>query len=587
MAIVMLKTASVVGTSMPHAWSQVRTIKRGDDTLVVMVSLSYEGDSELVELSTIGGSMLNSISEKGVIDKKDLVLPEEIEASIVVVNCTQMRLDIHGIGRVKVFIQRGANFGVIFEGGNALSKIAGPIFQGDKIAITTSEFVEEIGIKFLSESLTKGRAIAELMAVKVHGKANSSLMACVIGEAVGDEMVAEDRKQNLIIKLTDTVKSWKSKILVAKPLYISEEKRNTNLWIGSILLGLLLIGILVGFARRSTLVKETAYRVLEAGVKQKIEEAKSIGDLNPERAKDLVNQSKDEIEGYKNKTKDEKYLVKADALIKGISEAEVDIFKKQQINFNTLVELTILKNNLAVDKLSLDARGNLMLVDTNSARIVGVSSQDKSVFEISTSTVGKVGELGYFGKKIYAIASGGIAEITNQENKIVIEPDDLWKEVTLLDVFAGNVYLLDRGQSEIWKYPALTDGFGTRKRWLAAGIQPDLSNVIDMKVDGDVWILTRTGKLVRYSRGVPVEFSMEGLPTQEGDTLSNPSSLFITEDEVYILENGAKRVVVFELESGKYKRQYATEELGQGKDLVVYEGKAYVLLDNKIVWFKI
>jgi len=181
----------------------------------------------------------------------------------------------------------------------------------------------------------------------------------------------------------------------------------------------------------------------------------------------------------------------------------------------------------------------------------------------------------------------GISEMSwrKSEAKKVIEADEFWKNPVYIGLFAGNVYIFDREQSEIWKYPTLGDTFGSRRRWLAAGITPDLTKVIDMKVAGDLYLITSTGKLVRYSRGAPVTFSMEGFPAKgEAKRFSAPSAMWVSESLVYVLENGAGRVVVVGLD-GKFQAQYVNSEFEKASDLVVLDNKGYVLIDNVVKEF--
>ena len=167
----------------------------------------------------------------------------------------------------------------------------------------------------------------------------------------------------------------------------------------------------------------------------------------------------------------------------------------------------------------------------------------------------------------------------------MIEIDALWGEIAQVYSYAGNIYLFDRGNSEIWKYPVIKDGYGERRRWLGAGITLDLSKVADMKITGDVFLVTESGKLERYSRGVPVEFSMEGFPAVEtAKRLVDPVAIYVTDDDVYVLERGADRVVVFGLD-GKYKSQYVSEEFGKASDLVIYKNHGYVMVDNVVKEF--
>ncbi len=110
----------------------------------------------------------------------------------------------------------------------------------------------------------------------------------------------------------------------------------------------------------------------------------------------------------------------------------------------------------------------------------------------------------------------------------------------------------------------------------------DLSRVVDLVVDGDIWLLTSSGKLEKYSRGVPANFVLTGFPSEsETGGLVDPIALSIVDDKIYVLERGAKRVVTFGLD-GKYVEQYVSEDFGRASDLMVYEGKGYALVDNVI-----
>jgi hypothetical protein len=108
-----------------------------------------------------------------------------------------------------------------------------------------------------------------------------------------------------------------------------------------------------------------------------------------------------------------------------------------------------------------------------------------------------------------------------------------------------------------------------------------------MEVDGDIWIVTETGKLERYSRGVPVDFPMEGFPAEEGGVLRRPEAVASDGEKIYVLEAGAKRVVVLDRESGRYEKQLVNSVFEDGRELVVMEGKGYVLTGDKIVEFEL
>jgi len=267
-----------------------------------------------------------------------------------------------------------------------------------------------------------------------------------------------------------------------------------------------------------------------------------------------------------------------------VNEAKESIFKVNKTALTKTIELSVLASGLSSKTMMVDSVGTAMFPDTNNNRVVAMNIDDKSRIVIETGEIGKVKSLAVFDKKIYGLVDSGVAELNQDEtkNKIVIEPDELWGNVVQVESYAGNLYLLDLGTSEIWKYPVITDGFGTRKRWLGPGIALDLSKVVQMRVTGDVWIITKSGKLERYSRGVPVKFTLEGVPG--GEILDDPTALWVGETAVYIVEKGKARMIVLGLD-GKYQAQYLNEELTKATDLVVYKNKAYVLIENEVKEF--
>lgn len=579
-----VKSTMAAGAATSRSWSHVLSNPTPHGTTVLIVSLDYKGEGDLLDLSEIGGSILEHLAEKRSVAEEDLAgLGQELAVSVVVLDHQGSTLSISGIGAADVYFLRDGKVGKIFSGQKHIGKTSGPLRPGDRFIILTHTVAHLLGVGEIARTLHSGLSETENLAVLVHGNRDSSRMAIALCEA----SLAEDSPEPHIPPSSEKIAGIIGKLRIQRPLVIYPEKRRWNLIVGLVLLFLLFAGVVGGSLRRNTLIKEKAFSEMSSSVSQKMEEARSIADLNPDRAKQLLTQSRSEIDAYLSITKDEEYRSHASGLSDSVKNLETEVFKKQEVTVSTLAELSLIRPGLASVMMSADESGNLYIPDTASSFVGGINLTDKSTFHLDTGTLGAATALAVTGKKVYGVVSGGIADLSSSDKKIVIQPDELWRQITQIDSFGNNIYLLDKGQSEIWKYPALTDGFGGRQRWFGAGIQLDLSNVIDMKVDGDIWLLTSTGKLERYSRGVPAEFTMEGFPSIEGDRLAGPVAVYATETRVYVLEAIPGRVVVFDKESGTYERQYASEVLKSAQDMVVYEDRAYVLLSDKVVWFSL
>lgn len=583
---------TLVGTPSPTVWSQAQIFKTETISLGVVLSLKKVGGEDALELPAIGGAMLFSLRENmghaGSIPEiqkavEDLAagVPKEIILSVAVVTVNQKRLQLNGKGEMRAYLVRQGKLVELADEEQLTKGVAGNLVPGDTFCVGTKQMMEMIGVASLAGALKEGSAAGEQLAPLLHKEQDSSYAAAILGNYGG-------------LQSGGAGFGWAEKLreIVKQPLKVkrvNESPRPINTWIAGAALLFLIVMIGFGYIRRARMGLEQEYQSVLAEVEQKIGEAGSIADLNPERARILLSESKHTAENYHAKTQKEPYKSQGRALLLQVEEAEKNIFKVDSVGLSSVIELPILAEGLEAKKMYLDSNGMLVFPDLRSERVVGLNIEDKSKVEFETGKVGLITSMGFFEKTYYGMTDKGVAQIGAKEDqtRVVIEKDPLWGEISSVESYAGNIYLLDKGNSEIWKYPVVKDGFGERRRWLAAGIVLDLTKVSAMKVAGDIWLVTSSGKLERYSRGAPVEFTMAGFPAVAGDKrLSDPVSLYVTEDEVYVLERGAKRVVVFG-QDGTYKAQYLNEEFGQALNLVVYKNKGYVLLGETVKEFSL
>ncbi len=580
-------TTNIVGTASQTTWSQVQSTSYTEDhQLVAVVELGCEEAASLIDLATVGAEILLEIEHKGqaagsgkqlktVVDEVIQGVAQRLTIEILVATLRGEKLALYGRGKVEAYLARGGQLARLKEDWGEGSEITGQLKDGDVVVFSTAKFSEAVGIDKLREILGRDEDPAELLAPLVHRQSDSSGVAGVVG-------VAQESHQT---KAGSWWRAWRSRAPKIKLQLGSPRK--VNLWIPGGVLILLLLMIGVGMVRRVKLSAEREFASLNTSVSTKIEETLSVGDLNPERARSLLSEAKGEVEAYLATDIREEYRVRGQKLIEEIDKADEQAFKKNEVQLRTIVELPILTEGLKSQGMKSDGKGNLIFLDTDGERVVLMNLGDRSRQVVDTGKAGKLVDVGVSEAHTYGLSTEGVSELSWKSNEVkkMIEPDEFWKNPSLIEMFAGNAYILDLEQSEIWKYPTLGETFGGRRRWLAPQIAPDLSKVVDMKVVGDIWLLTSSGKLERYSRGAPVSFTMEGLPAKdEAKKLSEPSAMWVSDSRVYVLENGASRVVVFDLE-GRYEAQYVSAEFAGASDLVVVDNMAYVLVDNAVKEF--
>lgn len=590
MKTVSYRDGMVVGNANTELWSQVAVRPLESKYLAILTKIETQGGGELLSLPEVGTELIEILKRKlpeagDQETLKKLVhecvgdIKTGLKVSVGAMLFGKNKLMAVTVGDLEIYIAREAKIGRIASGEAA---VGGESQAGDFYVLTTKDVPNLVGITKWKELVLAGLSGIEELAVEVHGRGRSEALA-----TVAVELKAEANEGKPFLTITG-VKEYIANFW-QKPLKIRQEQLKLNAWIGGGLVTLLLVGIVIGVIRRGQIVKESAFVKLEGIVEQRVREAKSIGSLNPERAKYLLTSAKTEVEAYRDKTKDDKYINQANELLTEIGAADLEIFKKEEVTANIFIETKILAEDFAPEMMRLNSKGEALLFESNLPEIWGVSLSDKSSYKIAAGEVKSIKDLISNSGKIYVLNDEGVYVVDpkTKSAKKEIEKDDLWSNPKYIDQYAGNIYVLDKGQGEIWKYPVLTNGFGARRRWLGPGIELDLSNVSQWGVDGDIWLITTTGKLERYRRGVPVVFPMEAFPYVEQGRLSNPSSIFLSDKKVYVAENGAKRIVVFDKESGKYESQYVNEEFVKARAVAVWDNKCYVLLDGKIVWFNL
>lgn len=159
-------------------------------------------------------------------------------------------------------------------------------------------------------------------------------------------------------------------------------------------------------------------------------------------------------------------------------------------------------------------------------------------------------------------------DASGRSSTSVVSSDGEWQDAQFIAVYGGNVYVLDRSISELYKYAKEADGFGQRQRWLAPGVTADFSKVLDLAIDGRVWILQSDGVVLRFDRGGRTNFRIQPI-----DEFAEPVAFTVPVQgaNVWILDRVGKRVVAFDRESGAYVGQWVSDVLADAVDIAIDE----------------
>ena len=357
----------------------------------------------------------------------------------------------------------------------------------------------------------------------------------------------------------------------------NNQGRRTTFTVGIILLVLLVVSVVFG-------IKQKGAKDFEAKSEIKLNEAVTsyesavAGALEPKEAKDLFLSSKTvafELKdaGYKNE--------KLNELIKNINEKEADLIGEVRPEVKEFLDLTLQTSGFNGNEM-VSSGEEVFIFDSSNKNIIKVGIKNKSAkIAADKEDIGETSSIGSYEDRLFINRDDGIYEVETNASR-VIEKD--WDKVFFY-LYAGNIYLVDVTNNAISRYSGIQGGFVAKNDWLAPGIETDFSKIVDMTIDGSIWLLSSSGKVTKFTNGNPVSISLNGII----EPLENPTAIYTNENNknVYILEKDKGRIVAID-KTGEFKLQYTSDEIKNTNDLVVSEteGKIILLSGSKLLYFE-
>lgn len=162
---------------------------------------------------------------------------------------------------------------------------------------------------------------------------------------------------------------------------------------------------------------------------------------------------------------------------------------------------------------------------------------------------------------------------------LAVADREQWVTPRAIEGYNGNFYLLDAGSGKILRYLPTADGYSASPdNYLEGDAAIDLSNAVDMAIDGNIWILYADGTVQTFFQGRQQPFVLE--PPPDGP-ITDPQALYTgseagTAQALYIVDGSNGRILEYD-KSGKYLRQFRSadkadqEKLRKMRDLQVDE----------------
>lgn len=624
--------AKIVGTPSARSWAQIHTFvpdtpeqKKSHGELIAAIALSLEETTAV----DVGREVIQRLQEEyyGEYNKSgygqkittplenlqrsvETVASNYLEGGDLEIICAALypeHIYFSVWGGGKVLVWRNGKLATILSARRGLSGTSSGVWQEEDVFIlATSPFFEVIDNTKLAVQLRNNVEVEELadsLVSEVHQSPHPNL-ATVIFKAVKDipepeeqvgevasELVTSEEPQAIsaydpgqtTIRLNQrpSLKAWLIKLaekLPEKPVVVktpSQSSRRTAISIGIVLLVLLGASILFGAQQKKSHDYKEAYKDKLVAAQNAYNDAILQKDINPPHSRELFEQAKNSVDSLVAQGVDDQELT---VLKQKIDHESGTILGKVTTPAQSFFDLSLIRSGVSAREI-LPNQNILAILDSSGERIITVGMQDKQ-----TNVLGGADKLANaktftLGDAYYVLSDLGIVKQTSKgASDVVVQSDSEWGEITKLGFYGSNLYALDRNHG-IWRYSAGEKGFSAKQAWLKEESSVNFANVIDMAIDGSVWILASDGKIYKFNRGVQDNFSISGLDSFNSQAFYTDEDL----DSLYILDSNNKRVVQV-AKNGEYKKQYQTDVIGQAVDLVVSKNtnKIYLLTPDKI-----
>jgi len=150
-------------------------------------------------------------------------------------------------------------------------------------------------------------------------------------------------------------------------------------------------------------------------------------------------------------------------------------------------------------------------------------------------------------------------------------------------VYNRRLYSLDPTQNQIYKHDSTKEGFGPGRDWIIDnGV--NLTSGVSLALDGDAFVLSKNGQIIKLTKGASSSFSLQGLnpPLTSGDKIWTYNDL----NYLYVLDGENKRLIILE-KDGRLKAQLTAKEFSRPTDLVIDDGGRTAYLVDQAKLYKI
>ncbi len=502
-------------------------------------------------------------------------------------------LYVKTVGKGQIYFRRGNEFNLLMDGDKSAS---GYVKEYDLAVFTTTQITELVGgISDLKAfvDMDPPHGISEKMQNEGYNEEDKGFVGLFVEflqpAAVASQSIPEIDQANPAVlqnpnrplMSTEVIEPQQKKKFQLSLPFLSrlqlKQSKGITFVIVALLFGVLLWSVVFGYQRRQAAELQKKVDTAKTEITADLQQAEEEAFLNFEQSLDLIADAKAAYESLKKEAGDKKSVDLAE-IKKQIEDTESKIVKREEKGFQEFYDLAIEEKNAKGDALYLEGDA-VAILDRANETVYLLTLDKKSITKYVAPEIAQASLVSlYDGNVFFFSPEKGVYEFTSETKaKQVIPEDSDWGKIIDFEIYNGNIYLLDSGNDEIYKYLVAEGGYSDKSSYFAEGSAINLSESVDMTIDSAVYIAMKDG-VTKYVAGAADVFN-----TSYPERTPNLSGVYTNADieSVYVWDIAAG--TVYELKKdGEYGRQVASGIIRKATGLFVYDGKSFVLDGKKL-----
>lgn len=262
---------------------------------------------------------------------------------------------------------------------------------------------------------------------------------------------------------------------------------------------------------------------------------------------------------------------------KELDAFEAKVLKRETKTAETYYDLSIEEKGAQGSAMALD--GDTVAILNRQGRIYEFSLPNKSLEKKVLSEAANAGLIGFYNGTIYFFKQGAGIYKTDSDGKTkrIISPDSQWGTIADMQVYNGNIYLLDPEKQNIYKYLVAENGYSDTVPYFSSGI-PSLGGAKSFSIDVAIYV-GLNDSILKYLSGQQQDFAAQ-LP--EADLTLSKVYTDKESDSVYGLDKAKGILYSWKKDGGAYAKQIQSDAFIKCDDLVIYKDAAYILKGSAI-----